>query len=664
MKHGRKTKVPPENRRVTSVPPSAIVSQLKFATVSDNLNQFADDFVHSFGIAVDLTLNVNDSFLLADSMALATGVSAEVADAFLFLDGFAGERGERVGLNDALSFGGDEVSVGKGIAIADSLLLADAIGLLLEYRSALSDTASLSDDLAVGYGLTSEDSIGLSDAIGVGLSQPVNDSFTLSDSLSLTVGLPISLSDTGSQSDSIAIGYGLASADQFVLTDALAAFGQIFLTIQDSIYNWDEFLTVIPQGVDFAITRSDALTFADSISLFSAGFKTFTEALSQSDAFALRGDGLIAFSDQFTLSDSASPVVDCLVSVSDNAANLNDAISLRGNGLIIQAESINNLTDAYAARGNGLLSFSEALGQSDAFSKIEGEHKTLSDSAIQPADGTARAISIWDIGVTGEQLSMSDAVTVTKIPTPLSQGLSDSFTLTDACSTKRGPTRWNDTIVVQKNSSTSLTQSLSDSLPAMADAQVNKFIRWRDSISVVKVNAGALNLSLSDTNTSMSEAVSTSRTQIGSPVSDVSVGLWSATPLWQKVDEFTASDADLIVSATNPSNDTCEVGLTTTTTDPVSSSNHIVSYRYAKSASGGRTIDLTVRLMQGTTIIATFSHTNIGNTVTQADQTLTGAQADSITNYGDLRLRFIANVSGSGSGRAGQITWAQFRCPK
>jgi hypothetical protein len=139
--------------------------------------------------------------------------------------------------------------------------------------------------------------------------------------------------------------------------------------------------------------------------------------------------------------------------------------------------------------------------------------------------------------------------------------------------------------------------------------------------------------------------------------------LWSATPLFDKIDESTASDADLIVSATNPVNDTCEVGLNAAT-DPVSSVNHVLSYRYKKSANAGRQIDLVVRLMQGSTIIVSFTHTAIGNTIVQADQTLTGGQADSITNYGDLRIRFVANNVGTGTGRAGQVTWAEFRCPK
>lgn len=663
MKRGRRIKVPPEDRRVTSVPRPTVVSQLKFLTLSDNANNLADNFAHDFAVEVDIPLDLNDALNgFADSLAFATGVSADVADVFLFLDDFTIERGDRLGVSDSVSLS-DALAVGKGVALDDSIVLSDATDLNLQYLSELADVFSLSDELLVGYGLATEDQFILADFLEVGISQPISDSMALSDSLSLTLGFPMALADTGSQSDSIALGYGLAPSDQIVLADSLATFGQIFLTIQDSIDTWDEFLHVIPQGVDYAIERSDDFTLTDSISLFSAGFKSFSESLSQTDAYAQRGDGLLAFSDQLTFADSIAKVIDCRIVIADDAANLNDAIALRGNGLISVAESINNLADSYAQRGNGLLTFSEQLIQTDGFSTVEGERKTLSDSSIQPSDGTAIAGSIWDITVTGEQLSQSDALSLNLDSAIRQIVVNDSFTLTDSVDVRRGPSRWNDAISVSTAVQNSLTQNLSDSLPTMLDDQVNKFIRWRDAISVVKVNAGALNLILSDTNTSMSDAISSAQVQFLRPTSDVSVGLWSTTPLFNKIDEGTVDDADLIVSATNPSNDTCEVALNAAT-DPVSSVNHILSYRYKKSANAGRQIDLTVRLVQGTTILATFTHTNISNTITQADQTLSGAQADSITNYGDLRIRFAANAVGTGTGRAGQITWAQFKCPK
>lgn len=122
-----------------------------------------------------------------------------------------------------------------------------------------------------------------------------------------------------------------------------------------------------------------------------------------------------------------------------------------------------------------------------------------------------------------------------------------------------------------------------------------------------------------------------------------------STNIYQSIDETSASDADYIQSVSAPTSDVYVTKLTTLE-DPVSSSGHVIRYRYAKSASGGAQIDLTVQLRQGYTnegspgtLIEEWVHTNIGNTATTQSQTLGGAQADAITDYTDLYLRFVFN---------------------
>ncbi len=123
----------------------------------------------------------------------------------------------------------------------------------------------------------------------------------------------------------------------------------------------------------------------------------------------------------------------------------------------------------------------------------------------------------------------------------------------------------------------------------------------------------------------------------------------SGSNLFQSIDETVASDTDYIQSAAAPTSDVYATKLTTLE-DPVSSSGHIIRYRHAKSASGGAQIDLTVQLRQGYvsegtpgTLIKAWTHTNISNTATTESQTLSGAEADAITNYNDLFLRFVFN---------------------
>jgi hypothetical protein len=130
------------------------------------------------------------------------------------------------------------------------------------------------------------------------------------------------------------------------------------------------------------------------------------------------------------------------------------------------------------------------------------------------------------------------------------------------------------------------------------------------------------------------------------PDSDVSLGYWTdegdgTTDIYQSIDEASPNDADYIKSSFKPSNDTSEYGLSNIV-DPQVGSGHIVRYRYHKNNAGGNQINLTVKMMQGSTEIASWTHPDIGENPATAEKTLTQEQADSITDYADLRLRFIA----------------------
>jgi hypothetical protein len=123
-----------------------------------------------------------------------------------------------------------------------------------------------------------------------------------------------------------------------------------------------------------------------------------------------------------------------------------------------------------------------------------------------------------------------------------------------------------------------------------------------------------------------------------------------STNIYTTIDEVTADDADYVRSALAPTSDVY-VTKFTSVEDPVSSVNHTVRYRYKKDSAGGAQINLTVELRQGYvsevsqgTLIATCgSHSNITETWTQNAYTLSGAEADSITNYADLYLRCVSN---------------------
>lgn len=141
--------------------------------------------------------------------------------------------------------------------------------------------------------------------------------------------------------------------------------------------------------------------------------------------------------------------------------------------------------------------------------------------------------------------------------------------------------------------------------------------------------------------------------QYGRPISDIALGSWTTAPLWSKLDEVTADDADYIGTSVN--NTICKLGLTSLT-DPVSSSNHIIRYRHTKSGAGTSTT--TIDLYQGTTLIASQAVADTTSWVTSV-YTLSAAEADAITDYSALRIWFTASVAFAN----GRVSWCVFECP-
>lgn len=152
--------------------------------------------------------------------------------------------------------------------------------------------------------------------------------------------------------------------------------------------------------------------------------------------------------------------------------------------------------------------------------------------------------------------------------------------------------------------------------------------------------------------------------QFARPDGDVTVNTWAATPLWEKLDEVSPSDADF-VSNNNNTNDACEVSLSDVS-DPSSSSGHVVRYRYSKDLAGSNARNVTVGLYQSTTLVAEQTHSGISEVFTDGSFTLSSGQADAISDYADLRLRFTASGTTGGPGgnrRAVRVSWAELEVP-
>lgn len=149
---------------------------------------------------------------------------------------------------------------------------------------------------------------------------------------------------------------------------------------------------------------------------------------------------------------------------------------------------------------------------------------------------------------------------------------------------------------------------------------------------------------------------------------DSNVTQTSFTGGFADIDESVASDADFAYGANNTAAE-LEVGLSNVT-DPLSSSGHIVRYRIAQTNAGvvdgtGNAVTVTMRVMQGTTQIATDTAKTATGTWTEYSYTLSAAEADAITDYTDLRLEFVTSASGGSPAnrRGAGVSWAELEIP-
>lgn len=146
--------------------------------------------------------------------------------------------------------------------------------------------------------------------------------------------------------------------------------------------------------------------------------------------------------------------------------------------------------------------------------------------------------------------------------------------------------------------------------------------------------------------------------QYARPDSDIAAGNWtpnSGSTLYTQIDEVSASDSDFIQASSTET--TATIGLSNVS-DPGVSSGHVVRYRAQKTTTPSGS--LTVRLFQGSTEIANQTPTLTTSWVLYTF-TLSDAQANSITDYSDLRLQFTG--SSNNASRFVNVSWAEFEVP-
>lgn len=149
------------------------------------------------------------------------------------------------------------------------------------------------------------------------------------------------------------------------------------------------------------------------------------------------------------------------------------------------------------------------------------------------------------------------------------------------------------------------------------------------------------------------------------PNQDITTGSWtrvpsSTNPFYTYLDEVTPDNTDYVTIA--GINFPFEVKLSSAT-DPQVGTGHIIRVRDWVVFASGAAERRTILLLQGSTTISTLvSAGTISRTVgNQTAFTLTEAEANAITNYSDLRLRFTVTTIGSGENY--RLGWAEMEVP-
>lgn len=151
--------------------------------------------------------------------------------------------------------------------------------------------------------------------------------------------------------------------------------------------------------------------------------------------------------------------------------------------------------------------------------------------------------------------------------------------------------------------------------------------------------------------------------QFARPDSTISAGLWEPiggpSTLWECMNEVSANDSTDYIEALNGENTTCEIGLSSVT-DPVSNVDHTLFFRLQGTGSGPPE-RLSVQLFDGATLIAQLTNQTSRGVWATKQYTLTAAEADNITDYTDLRLKFIS--SNLAAAEDMWCTWAKLDVP-
>lgn len=165
--------------------------------------------------------------------------------------------------------------------------------------------------------------------------------------------------------------------------------------------------------------------------------------------------------------------------------------------------------------------------------------------------------------------------------------------------------------------------------------------------------------------------------QLAKPISDVNHPNWTQgagdgnATHFEELDEGIASADDATTywqhSSGAGGGNPIESNVTSLT-DPSSSVSHVLRTRERKSATGGKVLDILCALACSSGVVLVFDNKSLAanfdtTTWTTHTYTLSGAEADAITDYTTISIATKVAWSGGGAARVAHVTAHEFECP-
>ena len=157
--------------------------------------------------------------------------------------------------------------------------------------------------------------------------------------------------------------------------------------------------------------------------------------------------------------------------------------------------------------------------------------------------------------------------------------------------------------------------------------------------------------------------------QFARPDGDIALNGWiqgggGTSNIYLNIDEVAPVDSDFVDDTTPPAPNFATAYQMTLSniTDPETSSGHVIRWRIRRDNTNAP-INIRIELRQGGVLIAQRTQNSPDSSFNTFNYTLSGSEANDITDYTDLQFYFYSQDVDDDGGTDVEVSWAEFEVP-